>query len=103
MFKQNSTDFRKLRCTGVKISMDPLELFEKKKIYWTSEGGKRYLRIFLKNFRFNLLSDQSSMWLTVCRAGLRTGSQVTWFPTSGKAVCPEQHTPPLWASVSESG
>ena len=36
-FKLNGIDIRKLRCVGVEISMDPLELFDKK-IHWASEG-----------------------------------------------------------------
>lgn len=30
----------------------------------------------------------------------RTGSQETWFSSPGKAVCTQQHIPPLWALVS---
>lgn len=42
MFKLNGIDVRKLRRTGVKMSMSylSLELFDKK-IDWTSEGEKK--------------------------------------------------------------
>lgn len=99
MFKLNGIDVRKLRCPAVKMS---LELFDKKFTGLQREKKRYFFKNFPEEFQiFEWLGHNADK--TVCRAGLRTGSQETWFSISGKAVRPEWHTPPLWASVSSSG